>query len=129
MGSASEDYDNDGRVDVIIANNGGAPVLLHNKSGEGNRWVGIKLIGKSCNRDAIGARLTWSIHGVTRTRLKNGGGSYLSSHDPREVVGLGGAAKLDWIEIEWPRPSKRRDRFTDVPVNRYLTITEGGAMT
>ena len=120
------DYDNDGRVDVIVANNGSAPALLHNNTGEGNHWVGFKLVGKSCNRDAIGARLTWCINGATRTRLKNSGGSYLSAHDLREVIGLGSAAKLDWLEIKWPLPSKRRDRFTDVPVNRYLTITEGG---
>jgi hypothetical protein len=122
------DYDNDGRVDVMVANNGGAPVLLHNQAGTGNHWVGLKLIGKTCNRDAIGARLTWSIKGAVRTRLKNGGGSYLSSHDPREVIGLGSASKLDWLEITWPGPSKRRDRFTDVPVDRYITIGEGGTI-
>ena len=122
------DYDNDGRLDVIIANNGAPPVLLRNNAGVGNHWVGFKLIGKTCNRDAIGARLTWCINGATRTRLKNGGGSYLSSHDLREVIGLGSAAKLDWLEIKWPGPSKRRDRLTDIPVDRYVTITEGGSI-
>ncbi len=122
------DYDNDGSIDVLIANNGSAPVLLHNQAGEGKHWVGIKLVGKVCSRDAIGARLSWCIHGATRTRLKNGGGSYLSSHDPREVIGLGSAAKLDWLEIKWPAPSKHVDRFTDVPVDRYLNITEGGLL-
>lgn len=127
-GLAIGDYDNDGRVDVMVANNGAAPVLLHNQAGQGNHWVGLKLVGKTCNRDAIGARLTWCIKGATRTRLKNGGGSYLSSHDVREVIGLGSAPKLDWLEIIWPGPSKRRDRFTDVPVDRYLTISEGGTI-
>jgi hypothetical protein len=60
--------------------------------------------------------------------LKNGGGSYLSSHDPREVIGLGSVSKLDWLEITWPGPSTRRDRFTDVPVDRYITIGEGGTI-
>jgi hypothetical protein len=122
------DYNNDGRLDVIIANNGAAPVLLHNQSGEGNHWVGLKLVGKTCNRDAIGARLTWCIKGTTKTRLKNGGGSYLSSHDLREVIGLGAASKLDWLEIKWPAPSKRHDRFTDLPADRYVTLSEGGAI-
>jgi hypothetical protein len=123
------DYDNDGRIDVIVANNGAAPVLLHNQSGEGNHWVGLKLVGKTCTRDAIGARLTWCIKGAARTRLKNGGGSYLSSPDPREVIGLGSATKLDWLEITWPAPSKRHDRLTNIPIDRYLTITEGGAIS
>jgi hypothetical protein len=122
------DYNNDGRVDVIVANNGGAPVLLHNQSGESNHWVGLKLVGKTCNRDAIGARLTWAVNGITRTRLKNGGGSYLSSHDLREVIGVGAATKLDWLEIAWPSPSKRRDRFTAVPLDRYSIVTEGGGI-
>jgi enediyne biosynthesis protein E4 len=122
------DYDNDGRMDVMIANNGAAPVLLHNNAANGNHWVGLKLVGKTCNRDAIGARLTWSINGTTKTRLKNNGGSYLSSHDLREVIGLGSATKLDWLEIKWPGPSKRRERFTAVPVDRYSTISEGGSV-
>ena len=121
------DFNNDGRVDVIVSTNGGAPVLLQYTSGEGNHWIGIKLVGKTCNRDAIGARLTWCINGVTKTRLKNSGGSYLSSHDFREVIGLGLAKNLDWLEVKWPEPSERRDRFTHLSLDRYTTITEGQA--
>ena len=77
-----------------IGNNGGAPVLLKNNAGEGNHWVGVKLQGTACNRDAIGATITWSVDGDDRSRLKTNGGSYLSSHDLREVLGLGTAAKV-----------------------------------
>lgn len=124
-GLAIGDYDNDGRMDVLVANNGEAPVLLHNNAGRGNHWVGLRLQGTTCNRDAVGARITWSAAGVKRTRMKNNGGSYLSSHDPREVLGLGKAAKLDYLEIRWPQPSGKTERFTDVPVDRYVTIVEG----
>jgi len=72
----------------------------------------------------VGARLTWLAGGVKRSRLKNSGGSYLSSHDPREVLGIGAARKLDWLEIQWPQPSGRVERITDLPVDRYITITE-----
>jgi hypothetical protein len=124
-GMAIGDYDNDGRVDVLIGNNGDPPVLLKNNSGEGNHWVGLKLQGTSCNRDAIGALLTWSAGGVQRSRLKTHGGSYLSSHDMREVLGLGTATSIDWVEIKWPQPSGRVERLTDVPIDRYLTVVEG----
>ncbi len=63
--------------------------------------------------------------GVKRSRLKTAGGSYLSSHDPRIVLGLGKASKIDELEIHWPLPSKRVDRFTNLDVNRYLRISEG----
>jgi len=124
-GLAVGDFDNDGRIDVLIGNNGGAPLLLKNRAGEGNHWVGLRLQGTSCNRDAIGARIVWSAGGVTRSRFKASGGSYLSSHDVREVLGLGTATKVDWVEIAWPAPSDRKERLTDLPVDRYVTIVEG----
>jgi hypothetical protein len=119
------DYDNDGRLDVLVANNGEAPLLLKNNAGAGNHWVGLRLQGTGCNRDAVGALITWSAGGVTRRRMKNGGGSYLSSHDAREVLGLGTAAKADWIEIKWPLPSGRVERLDRPPADRYLTVVEG----
>jgi len=124
-GLAVGDYDNDGRLDVLVGNNGEAPVLLKNNGGPGNHWVGLRLMGTKCNRDAVGALITWSVAGVKRSRLKTAGGSYLSSHDPREVLGLGAATRLDWLEIRWPLPSGRIDRYTDIPVDRYLGVVEG----
>jgi predicted NUDIX family NTP pyrophosphohydrolase len=124
-GLAVGDYNNDGRIDVLIGNNGGAPVLLKNNAGDGNHWLGLKLQGTTCNRDAIGATLTWSAGGKKRSRYKSNGGSYLSSHDLRDVLGIGAATKLDWLEITWPPPSGRVERFTDVPIDRYVTIAEG----
>ena len=50
---------------------------------------------------------------------------YLSSHDTRELLGIGTASKVDWIEIKWPPPSSRVKRLTDLPIDRYVTIVEG----
>ena len=124
-GLAVGDFNNDGRIDVLIGNNGEAPVLLKNNAGDGHHWLGVKLQGTACNRDGIGATIAWSAGGTKRTRYKANGGSYLSSHDMREVLGLGPAAKIDWLEITWPPPSARVERFTDLPVDRYVTIVEG----
>jgi hypothetical protein len=57
--------------------------------------------------------------------MKVGGGSYLSSHDPRTVLGLGARRKVDWLEVKWPLPGGSTQRFTELPLNRYITIIEG----
>jgi enediyne biosynthesis protein E4 len=124
-GLAIGDYNNDGRIDVLIGNNGGAPILLKNNAGDGHHWLGLRLQGAACNRDAIGALLSWSVGGQRRTRFKIGGGSYLSAHDPREVLGLGAATSIDWLEIKWPAPSGKVERFTNLPIDKYVTIAEG----
>jgi len=124
-GMAIGDYDNDGGVDVLINNSGSAPLLLHNEVGARSNWLGLRLIGTTANIDAVGVRVTWEFGGIRRSRLKVGGGSYLSSHDPRMVLGIGQAKKIDSLEIRWPLPSKRVDRFTSLPLNRYITIREG----
>src|SRR6266853_4733033 len=128
-GLAVGDLSNNGKLDVLVANCGAAPLLLRNNSVSGNHWLGVKLRGEKCNRDGIGCRLTWSAGGTTRSRLKSSGGSYLSSHDPRVVLGIGPAEKLDWLEVKWPAPSKSVERFTNPPIDRYITITEGKGIT
>jgi hypothetical protein len=82
-------------------------------------------VGKKANPDAIGARVTYQASELKRIHLKVGGGSYLSSHDPRIVLGLGPRKKIDWLEVKWPKPSTRVDPLSDLPIDRYITIVEG----
>jgi enediyne biosynthesis protein E4 len=124
-GMAVGDFNNDGAVDVLIAVNNGPPLLLKNSAHGGNHWLGVRLVGKRSNPDAIGARITWQAQDLKRTRLKTGGGSYLASHDPREVLGIGNRTKIDRLEIRWPRPSDKVETFTNLPIDRYITIVEG----
>jgi hypothetical protein len=125
-GMALGDFDNNGSVDVLIAINNGSPILLRNNAGTQNHWLGLNLIGKKSNPDAIGAQISCQARDLRQTRFKVGGGSYLSSHDPRIVLGLAKNEKLDWLEIKWPQPSGLVQRLTDLPINRYITIVEGG---
>ena len=124
-GLAIGDFNNDGAIDVLVSCNNEAPVLLRNNVGSQNHWLGLKLVGQKANIDAVGARVTYQAGGLKRDRMKVGGGSYLSSHDPRLVLGIGKNAKMDWLEINWPQPSGLKQRFTDLPIDRYITIREG----
>ncbi|MGA7235870.1 MAG: ASPIC/UnbV domain-containing protein, partial [Bryobacteraceae bacterium] len=123
-GLAIGDFNNDGLVDVLITTNGGAPVLLKNQSRPGNHWLGLKLEGVKCNRDAVGAKVRWSAGGLVRSRYKNGGGSYLSAHDPRIVLGTGAVPKIDWLEVTWPKPSGKVQRILNPRMDSYMTIKE-----
>jgi len=107
----------------VVANNGAAPLLLRHRGTKANHWVGLHLKGQ-----AIGARLTWSADGVKRSKLKSSGGSYLSAHDPRELLGLGAAKQLDWLEVRWPAPNGRVDRFENVTADRYYKLKPGGRL-
>jgi enediyne biosynthesis protein E4 len=124
-GLAIGDFDNDGAVDVLISVNGGAPLLLRNNVGRLNHWLGVTLVGTKANRDAAGAHVTYQAGDLKRSRMKTAGGSFLSSHDPRLVLGIGQRAKIDLLEVNWPQPSRLVERFTDLPVDRYITIVEG----
>jgi enediyne biosynthesis protein E4 len=117
------DIDNDGDLDVLIINNGDAPILLRNEGGNRNNWLGLQLVATKSNPGAVGAVITWTAGGVKRSRLKTSGGSYLASHDPREILGVGQAAKIDGVEIKWP--SGKVDNLANPPINQYVKVVEG----
>jgi hypothetical protein len=122
-GMSVGDFDNDGDLDVLVSNNGEAPLLLRNDGGNRQNWLGLQLVATRSNPAAVGAIISWQAGGVKRSRLKTGGGSYLASHDPREILGLGAASKIDSVDIRWP--SGRVDKLTNLPVNTYLKVVEG----
>jgi hypothetical protein len=122
-GMATGDFDNDGDLDVLISNNGGPPVLLRDEGGNRNNWLGLELVATRSNPSAVGAVITWQAGGVKRSRLKTAGGSYLASHDPRELLGLGSAKRIENVEVRWP--SGKVDKLTNPPINSYVKLIEG----
>ena len=124
-GLAIGDFDNDGALDVLVSVNDSAPLLLRNTAAKDNHWLGVGLVGRKSNRDAIGARITYQTGDLKRSRTKVGGGSFLSSHDPRVVLGIGKRTKIDWLEVKWPEPGGTTERFTDLPIDKYIIVVEG----
>ena len=122
-GVAFADFDNDGFVDVVVANNGDSPLLLHNSGGNGNHFLNLKLSGKKSNRDAMGARIRVVSGTMSQIREIAGGGSYLSQSDLRANFGLGKEKRAETVEIMWP--SGQRQTFRDVEADKFYLIEEG----
>jgi hypothetical protein len=121
-GAAFGDVDNDGDVDVLIANNNGPARLLINHVGQRNRWVGLRLVGNP-GQDMLGARVgVFRDKGPPLWRRARADGSYASASDPRVLVGLGDAA-VRRVRVVWP--SGRVEDWTDVAAERWITLKEG----
>src|SRR5579884_509063 len=125
-GAAFADFDNDGNVDVVVANNGDPPLLLRNHGAGGNHFLSLRLVGRKSNRDATGARVRLRSGGVWQLREIYAGGSYLSHSDLRAHFGLAQAGSADEVEVIWP--SGLRQQFRDVPADRFYVLEEGGKL-
>ncbi|MBV9849302.1 MAG: CRTAC1 family protein [Armatimonadetes bacterium] len=125
-GLAVGDFDNDGRVDALVVDSEGAPLLLRNDSPRPGHWLSLQLVGVRSNRDGYGALVTVRTPGLTQTRLCQADGSYLSSSDKRVHVGLGAAMSAQSVTVKWP--SGRVDAFRGVPADRFYTLREGGKL-
>jgi enediyne biosynthesis protein E4 len=123
-GAAFGDYDNDGGMDVLILNMNDLPSLLHNVGGNKQNWIKVKLLGTTCNRTAIGARVRVITGKHIQMDEVHSGTSVMSQSDLRLHFGLGNVDTVDTIEVKWPTTQKV-ERFTQVKANQILTIREG----
>jgi RNA polymerase sigma factor (sigma-70 family) len=124
-GVAFGDFDNDGRVDLVISHlNEPVAVLRNEAQGEANHWLGVELRGKD-HHDVVGARVVVTVDGREQTRHVRGGGSYLSAHDPRLVFGLGKADRVGKVTIVWPLGKEQEWQGEKLAIDRYWILTEG----
>ncbi len=120
-GAAFGDLDNDGDIDVVVSNVDDSPTILRNDTLRRGHWLTVRLVGKSPNEPAIGARVTAVLPGRKFRREVRSGGSYLSQNDLRLHFGLGPAQRLDRLLVRWP--DGKEQVLEDLPVDRFLTVT------
>jgi hypothetical protein len=120
------DFDNDGRIDILVTANNDRPTLLHNDSPQAN-WLQLQLIDKRGGATPIGARCVATIGGHKRVRVLLGGGSYGGDSDHRVHFGLAQATKIEQMEITWP--SGNRQILRDISANQILTVREPAPAT
>ena len=121
-GLAVGDYDNDGDLDLLVVNCGEGVVLFQNDGGNHNNWLKILVIGRTSNRNGIGARIELTAGKSRQIREVISGSSYLSQSSLEIEFGLGKASVVDQIRILWPSGSKQT--LTDINVNQKLVVTE-----
>ena len=135
-GVATGDYNNDGRVDLLVSNKAGyitggdVNFLYRNDTDNGYHWVTIQCVGEKSSKSAFGAkiRLTAKIDKVTVTQYREVGSNatFLGTNDPRAHFGLKQASKIDEIEITWP--GGQVDKYKDVKPNQILVCIEGKSL-
>ncbi|HET6383235.1 MAG TPA: CRTAC1 family protein [Armatimonadota bacterium] len=122
-GTASGDFDNDGRVDLLVVDLEGAPLLLHNLTRTSNHWITLDLRGAPPNRFAYGAQVRAWVGKQIWAGQVSPASSYLSSSDPRIHFGLGSARSLDRITIRWS--DGRIEKLSHIPGDQIAIIQEG----
>ncbi|MBI2503782.1 MAG: CRTAC1 family protein [Candidatus Latescibacteria bacterium] len=122
-GAAFGDYDDDGDVDILVANCADTPDLLRNDGGDENNYLRVKLQGTRSNRDGIGGIVEVFSGDLYQLDLVRSGASYLSQSDLRLSFGLGHRIAVDRLKVTWP--SGLVEEVKDVPINRDLTLIEG----
>ena len=122
-GSATGDFDNDGRTDLLVIDFEGAPLLLRNTSVTNNHWITLDLRGKTPNRYAYGARARAKTGEQVWVGQVSPASSYLSSSDPRVHFGLGSVAVLDEVTIQWSSGVKQV--LSQVETDRIVRVEEG----
>jgi enediyne biosynthesis protein E4 len=122
-GAVQADFDNDGRVDLAVLHTNEPAAILRNEADtKGRHWLGVQLAGKD-HRDVVGAQIVLEAGGRKQTRLAQGGGSYASSSDRRQVFGLGTAVRIDKLTVIWP--SGKEQQFSGLKLDRYYRLSEG----
>lgn len=117
-GAAVADFDNDGRLDIVVTALNGPAELWHNVSEPANSWLRLRLEGRRSNRDGIGARIR--IGGQHNHMTTSYG--YASSAHQGVHFGLGKLDRVAEVEILWP--SGARQKLTDVAVNQEVRVRE-----
>jgi ASPIC and UnbV/HEAT repeats/FG-GAP-like repeat len=123
-GAAFADFDNDGDIDIYVAHNNDLGQLLTNESPPAHHWLGLQLVGHAGNRDAIGALVSVATAARRQTRQVTAGSGFLSDSDHRLHFGLGPDAIVESLEVRWPDGTA--EEHTNVPVDAYLRIEQGG---
>ncbi len=121
FGAATADFDADGDPDLIVSN-ADRPVSLYRNQGSENHRIAIELIGRTSNRNGLGAIVRIETRKDTQSRVITSARGWLSASDTTALFGLGAEERVRRLEVLWPGGA--RQVFTDLEADRSYTVTE-----
>jgi hypothetical protein len=122
-GTAVGDLFNDGRMEAVVENLSGRPMVLRPEGGPRNHWVSFQLEGVKSNRLALNARIRATAGDLVQLGEVVSGGSYLSQNDLRIHFGLGSHERIDRAEVWWPDGTK--ELLTNLTADQFYGLREG----
>jgi hypothetical protein len=122
-GAAFDDLDGDGRVDVVVSNYNAPPNVLRNQTQNSRAYLGVRLIGRRGNRDAVGARVALRSGNERQVAERYAGRGYQSHYGEVLHFGLGNEPKIPLeLEVKWPGAASQR--FSVSEWNQVITLIE-----
>ena len=119
------DFDNDGKIDLLVGSVGGGPLRLFKNQLPSNNHVRIELIDR--NRAAIGSRVILRCGDRKIVRDLFAGNGFMGQSPAELHIGVGSADSIDELEIQWASSdSPQRQVFKKLPVNCRISIASGG---
>ncbi len=120
-GVAAGDLNNDGRLDLVVVHRDQPASILYNRE-TGGHWLGLRMRGARSGQTPIGTQVTVQTGDRAIVRWLTSGTGYLSAHDPRLWISLGGAASARRVEVKWP--SGHVQSWQNLDADRILEIEE-----